>query len=107
MDTITDQQIRRPDMFGVNHEPCLLVMKSGNTTGTTTGRADGVFSIVREYYFRDMNIHQASMEWGFFGYGDRLGAFSEPGDSGSNVADIKGRIGGMLLSAWARRRDWT
>ncbi|KAH8104913.1 hypothetical protein DFH11DRAFT_1692105 [Phellopilus nigrolimitatus] len=96
MNTITDQQMRHPDMFDVNREPCLLVVKSGNTTGTTIGRANGVFSIVREYYARDMNVHQTSMEWGIFGYDGKSGAFSKPGDSGSIVADIKGRIGGML-----------
>jgi hypothetical protein len=94
--TIPDQQMRHPDVFDVNREPCLLVMKSGNTTGTTLGRANGVFSIVREYYPRDMNINQTSMEWTIFGYDRKSGAFSEPGDSGSIIADIKGRIGGML-----------
>jgi hypothetical protein len=53
MDTITDRQMRHPDMFDVNHEPCLLVVKSGNTTGITIarsiGRANGVFSIVHEH----------------------------------------------------------
>jgi hypothetical protein len=96
MGIITDQQMRHPDMFDVNHEPCLLVVKSGNTTGTTIGRANGVFSIVREYYSHDMNICQTSMEWGIFGYDNQSGAFSKPGDSGSIIADIKGRIGGML-----------
>ena len=104
VDTITDQQMRHPDMFDVNHKPCLLVVKSDNTTGTTIGCANGVFSIVREYYSRDMSIHQTPMQRGIFGYGDSLGAFSEPGDSGSNVADIKGRIGGMLTGG-SRKKE--
>ncbi|KAH9937953.1 hypothetical protein B0H21DRAFT_758006 [Amylocystis lapponica] len=78
--TITDRQMRHPDMFDANREPCLLVVKSGNTTGTTLGRANSVFSIVREYYPRDMNINQTSMEWAIFGYGSKSGAFSELGD---------------------------
>ncbi|EGN92456.1 hypothetical protein SERLA73DRAFT_191106 [Serpula lacrymans var. lacrymans S7.3] len=94
--TITDQQMHHPDMFDSNHEPCLLVVKSGNSTGTTIGRANGVFSVVREYYAHDMNINQTSMEWGIFSYSEGSGVFSEPGDSGSIIADIKGRIGGML-----------
>ena len=38
-------------------EPCLLVVKSGNATDTTLGRANGAFSVVRDY-FTDMSINQ-------------------------------------------------
>ncbi|KAH8831698.1 hypothetical protein DL96DRAFT_844183 [Flagelloscypha sp. PMI_526] len=93
---ITDAQMRHPDMFDHSGEPCLMVVKSGNATGTTIGRANGVFSIVRQYFALDMNAYQTSMEWPIFGYGDKSTPFSEPGDSGSVIADIKGRIGGML-----------
>ena len=87
--------MRHPDMWDSDGNPCLLVVKNGNTTGTTIGRANGVFSIVRDY-FHDMSINQTSMEWGIINYGGRLELFSEPGDSGSIIADIRGRIGGML-----------
>jgi len=66
--TVTDDMMRNPDMWDPNnHEPCLLVVKSGNATGTTIGRANGVFSIVREY-FTDMSINRTSMEWAIINY---------------------------------------
>ncbi|THH10642.1 hypothetical protein EW146_g8312 [Bondarzewia mesenterica] len=92
---ITDDLMRAPDMWGSDSEPCLLVAKTGNATGTTLGRANGVFSIVRDY-FSDMSVYRTSMEWGIINYGSKSDVFSEPGDSGSIIADICGRIGGML-----------
>ena len=53
--------MRNPDMWDLDGEPCSLVIKSGNATNTTIGRANGVFSIVRDY-FQDMSINQTSME---------------------------------------------
>ena len=46
--------MRSPDMWDVDGEPCLLVVKNGNASGTTIGRANGVFSVVR-HYFMDMS----------------------------------------------------
>ena len=92
---ITDNLMRAPDMWDLDGEPCLLVTKRGNATGTTLGRANGIFSIVRDY-FNDMSINQTSMEWGIINYDSKSDVFSEPGDSGSIIADIRGRIGGML-----------
>ncbi|KAI9574756.1 hypothetical protein HD554DRAFT_2034732 [Boletus coccyginus] len=94
--TITDELMHTPDMWDSDGEPCLLVVKSGNATDTTLGRANGVFSIVREY-FTDMSVNQTSMEWGIINYRSRSEVFSELGDSGSIIADIRGRIGGMLM----------
>ncbi|KAH8114185.1 hypothetical protein DFH11DRAFT_1856007 [Phellopilus nigrolimitatus] len=93
--TITDDLMHSPDMWDADGEPCLLVVKSGNATNTTIGRANGVFSIVRDYFY-DMAVHQTSMEWAIINYDSKSGVFSEPGDSGSIIADIRGRIGGML-----------
>ena len=45
---ISDDLMRHPDMWDSGTEPCLLVVKNGNATGTTLGRANGVFSIVRD-----------------------------------------------------------
>ena len=67
MGTITDDLMRNPDMWDSNGKPCLLVVKSGNATGTTIGRANSIFSIVRDY-FNDMSINQTSMEWGIINY---------------------------------------
>jgi len=57
--TITDDLMHHPDMWDSDGEPCLLVIKSSNATGTTIGRANGIFSIVRDYFI-DMSIHQTS-----------------------------------------------
>lgn len=94
-DTITDHLMRNPDMWGLDGQPCLLVVKNGNATGTTIGRAHGIFSVVREYFI-DLSIHQTSMEWGIINYDSKSEVFSEVGDSGSIVVDIHGRIGGMI-----------
>ena len=87
--------MRTSDMWDSDGLPCLLVVKSGNATGTTLGRANGVFSIVRDY-FTDMSVNQTSMEWGMLNLDSKSEVFSEPGDSGSIIADVGGRIGGML-----------
>ena len=63
MGTITDNLVRNPDMWGSDGKPGLLVVKSSNATGTIIGHANGVFSIVRDY-FTDMSVNQTSMEWG-------------------------------------------
>ncbi|KAF8799280.1 hypothetical protein BYT27DRAFT_7221909 [Phlegmacium glaucopus] len=96
MGIITNDLMCDPDMWDLDGEPCLLVVKNGNATGTTIGRANGIFSIVRDYHFNDMSINQTSMEWGIINYDSKSEAFSELGDSGSAIADIHGRIGGML-----------
>ncbi|TFK55382.1 hypothetical protein OE88DRAFT_1709888 [Heliocybe sulcata] len=93
--SISDGVMRAPDMWDLDGNPCLLVVKNGSATGTTIGRANGVFSIVRDY-FPDISAKQTSMEWAIMNYDSKPGAFSEPGDSGAIVADIRGRIGDML-----------
>jgi hypothetical protein len=103
--TLTDQLMRHPDMRDSDGEPCLLVVKNGNATGTTLGRANGVFSIVRDYFSGDMAIHQTSMEWGIINYDSKSEVFSEPGDSGSIIADIRGRIGGMLTGGAGKTKS--
>ncbi|KAF8959249.1 hypothetical protein BDZ97DRAFT_1761585 [Flammula alnicola] len=90
---IGEDELRRPQMFDADNEPCLLVIKSGCTTGVTTGRATGVISFVREYFKN--GPHQTSMEWAILPY-DKSGAFSAPGDSGAIIFDGQGRIGGVL-----------
>jgi hypothetical protein len=55
----TDNLMRNPDMWDSNGEPCLLVAKSGNATGTTIDRTNGVFPIARDY-FNDMSVKQTS-----------------------------------------------
>lgn len=98
MGIISDELMRNPDMFDADGTPCLLVIKNGNATGTTIGRANGVFSIVRDYFINNPTIHQTSMEWGIINYDSASEVFSEPGDSGSIIVDIRGRIGGILTA---------
>ena len=74
----------------------MLVTKSGSATDTTIGRANGLFSITRDYFPVDQTFNQTSMEWGIINYDSKSEVFSEPGDSGSVIVDIRGRIGGML-----------
>ncbi|TFY55342.1 hypothetical protein EVG20_g9355 [Dentipellis fragilis] len=94
--TVSNDLMRNPDMCDLEGGPCMLVVKSGNASGVTIGRANGVLSIVRDYSPLDMSIHQTSMEWGIMNYDGEEDVFSEPGDSGAIVADIRGRIGGLL-----------
>lgn len=79
MGAITDDLMRKPDMWYSDGEPCLLIVpvalplltvKSGDATGTTIGRANGVFSIVRDY-FNDMSVNQTSMERGIINYNSK------------------------------------
>ena len=92
-DLISEDLMHKPDMLDHDGESCLLVIKNGNATGVTIGRANGIFSYVRKYF---NNSHQTSMEWAILPYDNNAGAFSAPGDSGSIIADGRGRIGGLL-----------
>jgi hypothetical protein len=90
-DMITEELMREPDMLDHDKEACLLVIKNGNATDVTIGRATGMFSFVR-----DKDTGQESREWAIFNYGDNSGVFSDYGDSGSIIVDGLGRIGGLL-----------
>ncbi|KAI0927764.1 hypothetical protein AcW1_005200 [Taiwanofungus camphoratus] len=90
-DMISQELMRRPDMLDHDNEPCVIVIKSGNATGVTIGRATGIFSFVR-----DDDTGKVSKEWAVYNYDKNSGVFSAPGDSGSIVVDGRGRIGGLL-----------
>jgi hypothetical protein len=102
--TIPDKQMRAPDMWDHSGYPCLLVVKHGNATGTTLGCANGVNSIIREYNM-DMSVAGSSMEWTIMPYDSKSSAFSEPGDYGSIIADIRGRIGGILTGGAGKTKS--
>ena len=89
--TITEERMCEPDMLDHDNEACLLVIKNGNATGITIGRASGIFSFVL-----DDDIAQESMEWAIYNIDNKSGVFSAPGDSGSIIVDGLGRIGGLL-----------
>jgi hypothetical protein len=41
--TIPDEEMRHPTGVDQNDEPCLMVIKSGMTTGLAVGRANNIF----------------------------------------------------------------
>ncbi|KAI5796327.1 hypothetical protein DFH27DRAFT_112451 [Peziza echinospora] len=88
---ISEELMRAPDMLDHNDDMCLLVIKNGNSTDVTIGRATGIFSFVR-----DDDSSKESMEWAIYNYDSKSGVFSAPGDSGSIIVDGLGRVGGML-----------
>ncbi|KAH9047002.1 hypothetical protein EDB83DRAFT_2404331, partial [Lactarius deliciosus] len=93
-DIISEDLMHKPDTLDHDGECRLLVIKNGNTTGVTIGRATGIFSYVRKYFGN--NTHQTSMEWAILPYDNKSGVFSARGDSGSVIADGLGRVGGIL-----------
>ena len=46
------------------------------------------------------------MEWGIINYDSKSKVFSECGDSGSVIADIRGRIGGMLTGGSGKTKSF-
>jgi hypothetical protein len=55
--------MHNPDMFDLGGTPCLLVVKNGNATRTTTGSANGVLSIVRDYFHNDQTRPLTRPRW--------------------------------------------
>ncbi|KAF8555076.1 hypothetical protein OG21DRAFT_956385 [Imleria badia] len=93
--TIPDEEMRHPTTLDQNNEPCLMVLKRGNTTGLTVGRANTIFSYVRYY---DDDKAATSKEWAILPFDSKSCKFSDKGDSGSVIVDGLGRIGGLLTS---------
>jgi hypothetical protein len=91
---VPEDEIRHPKQPDEHGDECLLVIKNGNTTGTTIGRATGIESFVRDY--NEYGIQGMSMGIAVYPYGHKDGAFSAAGDSGAIVVDGQGRIVGML-----------
>ena len=95
--TIPDKEMRRPTAFDHNDEPCIMVIKRGNTTGLTIGRANNIFSYTRKHFEDDTT--KTSKEWAILPFNSKSGAFSEKGDSGAVIVDGFGRIGGLLTGS--------
>ena len=103
-DVIEEDELRRPKELDENGERCLLVIKNGNGTGVTIGRATGPMSFVREYF--EDGTHETSMMLAIYGYGygdksygnteRKERVFSGPSDSGSIIVNRKGRVVGLL-----------
>ncbi|KAK0458222.1 uncharacterized protein EV420DRAFT_1544249, partial [Desarmillaria tabescens] len=92
--TIPDDEMRHPTALDQNDDPCLMVIKHGNTTNLTVGRANDICSYARNYYNDDKA--ETSKEWAILPFDSKSGPFSAKGDSGSVIVDGQGRIGGLL-----------
>ena len=80
--TITDYEMRMCKEAG------LMVMKNGRTTGLTVGRANNIYSHIRNYF--DDGTTETSKEWPILPFDSESGVFSKgvtPGLSSSTVSD--------------------
>jgi hypothetical protein len=76
-------------MFDQNGDPCLMVIKHGNTTCLTIGYINDICSYARNYYGNNSEICK---ERAIFPSGTKSGVFSAEDDSGSAIVDGFGRI---------------
>jgi hypothetical protein len=88
---VPESALSKPPMIDAAGESCLIVFKNGAETDTTIGKANNVSSYTRTYF---AGRYVESREWSVINKGS--GAFSAKGDSGSCVADIFNRVGGIL-----------
>src|SRR5437764_13731041 len=90
--TVPISELRSPTMLDKNGERCLIVGKRGKRTGVTWGCGNELKSCVR-----DEDTKEISMEWCVVsGIARAFAPFSDPGDSGSAVFDVIGRVAGIL-----------
>jgi len=89
---LTRELLDVPDCFDSSGEPCLIVMKDGNTTDLTVGRYSGL----EAYLCDDLGIE--SVELAIYNYDRQSDSFADKGDSGSLVFDGQGRMVGILHS---------
>jgi hypothetical protein len=89
---VTPELLTSPDCYDSNGEPCLIVMKDGNTTNLTVGGLAGM-----EAYTCDV-FGIESIELAIYNYNKQSGPFSAKGDSGSLIFDGEGRMVGILHS---------
>lgn len=92
-DQVPASDIVKPPMLDANRESCLLVFKNGANTGTTTGKANNVSSYTRNSFGGQ---YQESRRWPIISTDKHSGAFSAKRDSGSCVADVFSRVGGII-----------
>ena len=77
------------------HDPCIIVMKKGATTGLTFGCPSELMSTVRNCLPDGGQIE--TREWAIPGsFENKHVAFSKAGDSGAAVLGLDGRLGGIL-----------
>ncbi|KAI6143292.1 hypothetical protein BKA82DRAFT_30979 [Pisolithus tinctorius] len=88
--------LAHPDCFDIYGEPCLIVMKDGNTTDLTVGRFAGL-----EAYLCDEHGVE-SVELAIYNYDRNSGPFSAKGDSGSLIFDGEGHMVSILHSGMGK-----
>ncbi|PWW76384.1 hypothetical protein C7212DRAFT_357329 [Tuber magnatum] len=91
---VKDHEIRHPQHLDQHCEKVLMVVKNGQTTGTTIGRPNGLESFTRIY--SQYGMTGTSVEIAILSYDKEHGPFSGPGDSGSIILDRSGRIVALL-----------
>ncbi|KAI0287829.1 hypothetical protein BC826DRAFT_1188789 [Russula brevipes] len=96
---VTREHLANSDCFDSNGEPCLIVMKDGNTTDLTVGRYAGL-----EAYLCD-ELGEESRELAIYNYNKQSGDFSAEGDSGSLIFDGMGNMVGILHSGMPKGRS--
>jgi hypothetical protein len=87
-DYIREDEITHPTMRDENNEPCLIVGKRGRTSGITWGTANEVKSVTR--------ISPALNSKELCVLSSICQPFSEEGDSGSIIFDLRGRVVGIM-----------
>lgn len=90
---VPESALSKPPMLDAAGESCFVVFKNGPTTDTTIGKANNVSSYTRTYF---ASQYVESREWPVIPTSKHSGAFSAKGDSGSCVADVFNRVGGIL-----------
>jgi hypothetical protein len=88
---VTRELLAVPDCFDSSGEPCLLVMKDGNTTNLTVRRYSGL----EAYLCDDLGVE--SIELAIYNYDKQSGPLSAK-DSGSLVFNDQGHMVGILHS---------
>ena len=103
--TVSDEEMRKPSTRDKDGNPCCIAIKYGHATGLTFGRANTVFSYVRNCY-HDGSV-KVSKEWPILQYSEKSESkyFSVMGDSGSVVVDGLGRMGGIITSCAGQIAD--
>ncbi|KAF9065111.1 hypothetical protein BDP27DRAFT_81613 [Rhodocollybia butyracea] len=94
-DQVPEDALFNPPMRDADSKPCFIVFKNGGKTGMTFGKANNVSSFTRTCL---AGQYRESKEWPVIATNQESGAFSAKGDSGSCVADIFGRVAGILTS---------